>query len=115
LPLLLLLGKVHGMDATLVTLLASELTARMQELLDSEALVLPLIVWDDESPDPEERLALTHLESLIGTYEVKFWWYVRFAVLVCFATRFGAASYKRASSPCLLYRAWIPFCASVSV
>jgi hypothetical protein len=94
LPLLLLLGKVHGMDATSVTLLASELTARMQELLDSEALVLPLIVWHDESPDPEERLALTHLESLIGAYEVKFWWYVRFTVLVCLvATRFGAASY----------------------
>jgi hypothetical protein len=77
LPLLLLLGKVHGIDATSVTVLGTELTARMQELLASEAVVLPLVEWERESPDPEERLALTRLESLIGAYEVRFWWYVR--------------------------------------
>jgi hypothetical protein len=74
LPLLLLLGKVHGIDATSATLLATELTARMQLLLDSEGVALPLVAWDEESPDPEERLALTRLESLIGPYEVEFWW-----------------------------------------
>ena len=76
-PLLLLLGKVHGMDATSVTVLGTELTARMQELLASEAVVLPRVECERESPDPEERLALTRLESLIGAYEVRFWWYVR--------------------------------------
>ena len=76
LPLLLLLGKVHGIDATSATLLATELTARMQVLLDSEAVALPLVAWDEESPDAEERLALTRLESLIGAYEVEFWWYL---------------------------------------
>jgi hypothetical protein len=76
LPLLLLLGKVHGVHAASATVFATELANRMNELIDSEAVSLPLIAWDEESLDPEERLACARLESLIGAYEVKWWWCV---------------------------------------
>ncbi len=74
LPVLQFLGKAHGLNETSATVLLEELTTRMQELLDSEAVVPPLVAWDEKSPDAEERLAVTHLESLIGAYEVGFWW-----------------------------------------
>jgi hypothetical protein len=75
LPVLQFLGKAHGLNETSATVLMEALTTRMQELLDLEAVVPPLVAWDEESPDAEERLALTHLESLIGAYEVQYWWY----------------------------------------
>ncbi len=39
-------------------------------------MAVPVVVWNEESADPEERLAFTRLESLIGAYEIQWWWCV---------------------------------------
>jgi hypothetical protein len=70
-PLLHVLCKAHGIDVTSpIKLLIEALAKRMDELLGSGEVVVPLVVWDDQSPDPEEQLALRRLEGLIGAYEV---------------------------------------------
>ncbi len=86
-PLLHVLCKVHGIDVTSpLKLLIVALVKRMDELLSSGELAVPLVVWDDESPDPAEQLALRRLEGLIGAYEVPQYWCARCASssgLVC--------------------------------
>jgi hypothetical protein len=79
-PLLHVLCKVHGIDVTspLKTLVMA-LAKRMDELLDSGEVVVPHVIWDDESPDPAEQLAVRRLEGLIGAYEVPQYWCARFA------------------------------------
>ena len=78
LPMLELLGKVHGIDAIAAVLLIKQLAKRMKELIDSEEVVVPIVVWNESADDPLERLALRHLESLIGAYEVRRWWFELF-------------------------------------
>ncbi len=79
-PLLHLLCKVHGIDVSSpIKTLIMALTKRMDELLDSEEVVVPLVVWDDESPDPAEQRAVRRLEGLIGAYEVEQYWCARCA------------------------------------
>jgi hypothetical protein len=86
-PLLHVLCKVHGIDVTSpLKLLIVALVKRMDELLSSGELAVPLVVWDAESPDPAERLALRRLEGLIGAFEVPQYWCARCASspgLVC--------------------------------
>ena len=86
-PLLHVLCKVHGIDVTSpLKLLIVALVKRMDELLSSGEVVVPLVVWDAESPDPAEQLALRRLEGLIGAYEVPEYWCARCASspgLVC--------------------------------
>ena len=86
-PLLHVLCKVHGIDVTSpLKLLIVALVKRMDELLSSGELAVPLVVWDAESPDPAEQLALRRLEGLIGAYEVPQYWCARCASppgLVC--------------------------------
>ncbi len=76
LPLLQLLGKAHGINSASTAVLIAELTKRMTELIDCEEVVVPRVVWDEESSNEDERRAFTRLESLIGAYEVDWWWCV---------------------------------------
>ena len=79
-PLLHLLCKVHGIDVTSpIKTLIMALAKRMEELLHSGKVVVPLVVWDDESPDPAEQRAVRRLEGLIGAYEVEQYWCARCA------------------------------------
>ena len=86
-PLLHVLCKVHGIDVSFpIKTLIVALGKRMDDLLGSGELVVPLVVWDDESPDPAEQLAVRRLEGLIGAYEVPQYWCARCASspgLVC--------------------------------
>jgi hypothetical protein len=77
-PLLHLLCMVHGIDVSSpIKNLIMALAKRMGELLDSGEVVVPLVVWDDESPDPAEQRAVRRLEGLIGAYEVEQYWCAR--------------------------------------
>ena len=79
-PLLHLLCNVHGIDVSSpIKMLIVALVRRMDELLSSGELVVPLVVWDDESPDPAEQLAVRRLEGLIGAYETPQYWCARCA------------------------------------
>jgi hypothetical protein len=78
LPMLELLATVHGIDATSAMLPTKQLAKRMKELIDSEEVVVPIVVWNESADDPQERLAFTRLESLIGAYEVRWWWFELF-------------------------------------
>ena len=86
-PLLHVLCKVHGIDVSFpIKTLIVALVKRMDGLLSSGELAVPLVVWDDESPDPAEQLAVRRLEGLIGAYEVPQYWCARCASspgLVC--------------------------------
>jgi hypothetical protein len=79
-PLLHVLCKVHGIDVTSpLKLLIVALVKRMDELLGSGEVVVPLVVWDDQSPDPAEQRAVRRLEGLIGAYAVEQYWCARCA------------------------------------
>ena len=81
------LCKVHGIDVSFpIKTLIVDLVKRMEGLLSSGELVVPLVVWDDESPDLAEPLAVRRLEGLIGAHEVPKYWCARCASspgLVC--------------------------------
>jgi hypothetical protein len=82
-PLLNLLCKVHGIDVSSpIKTLIKALAKRMDELLGSGEVVVPLVIWDDKAPDPAEQLAVRRLEGLIGAYEVPKYWCARSALLL---------------------------------
>jgi hypothetical protein len=71
------IGRAHAIDgfSTLsAASLAAQLTARMKELIESEEVVVPLLLWDENSTDLDEERAVKHLDSLIGAYESTYWW-----------------------------------------
>jgi hypothetical protein len=97
-PLLNLLCKVHGIDVSSpIKTLTKALAKRMDELLGSGEVVVPLVIWDDKSPDPAEQLAVRRLEGLIGAYEVEMYWYARCCAfllgVVCCISGYSIALY----------------------
>jgi hypothetical protein len=91
-PLLHVLCKVHRIDVSFpIKTLIVALVKRMDGLLSSGELAVPLVVWDDESPDPAEQLAVRRLEGLIGAYEVQQYWCARCASSPCLVCCKGAS------------------------
>jgi hypothetical protein len=71
------IGRAHEIDgfSTLsAASLAEQLAARMKELIVSEEVVIPLLLWDENSTNLDEARACKHLDILIGAYESPYWW-----------------------------------------
>ena len=71
------IGRAHEIDgfSTLsAASLAEQLAARMKELIVSEEVVIPLLLWDENSTNLDEARACKHLDILIGAYASPYWW-----------------------------------------
>ena len=71
------IGRAHEIDgfSTLsAASLAEQLAARMKELIVSEEVVIPLLLWDENSTNLVEQRAVKHLDILIGAYASPYWW-----------------------------------------
>jgi hypothetical protein len=90
------LARLHGLGG--VSALSKEQLLRgldelMKELIDSQEIAVPVVTWDRNSPDPEERCACDRLGQIFMAYEARWWWYAR--ARSCLVGLDGCAS-----SPC---------------
>jgi hypothetical protein len=52
-----------------------ELELKVEALLASGVLAIPVLTWDPESPDVRERVAIKRIGTIFGAYQVKTWFW----------------------------------------
>ena len=80
LPELRYLAQLHHVEEA-ATLSEEELVKALHELMeekiDSQEIAVPVVSWDRNSPDEDERCACDRLGQIFMAYETQWWMYVR--------------------------------------
>jgi hypothetical protein len=76
LPELRYLAQLHSVQeaSTLAKdMLAKALNERMEKMIDSKEIAVPVVSWDLNSPDEDERCACDRLGQIFMAYETRWW------------------------------------------
>jgi hypothetical protein len=49
----------------------------MERMIESEEIAVPVVRWDLNAPDEDERCACDRLGQVLQKFEVPYWMYVR--------------------------------------
>jgi hypothetical protein len=83
LPELRYLAQLHKVEEPstlsndmLSSMLVNALNELMEEMIDSQEIAVPVISWDRNSPDEDERCACDRLGQIFMAYKTQWWMYV---------------------------------------